>query len=67
MHKLSQGSIELVGGTRERDTNPRSQECGTSQRVCGAIGWSLTDDEVAELRSLASEINPVVGFPVEYL
>ncbi|WVY92665.1 hypothetical protein V8G54_031753 [Vigna mungo] len=33
----------------------------------GALGWRLTEEEVAELRSLASEIKPVIGFPVENL
>lgn len=33
----------------------------------GALGWRLSDEEVAELRSLASTIKPVIGFPVEKL
>ncbi|CAF2105570.1 hypothetical protein Bca4012_091897 [Brassica carinata] len=46
---------------------PGAKNAEQAKEFAGAIGWSLTDDEVAELRSLASEINPVVGFPVEYL
>ncbi|GMG98884.1 hypothetical protein Nepgr_000724 [Nepenthes gracilis] len=33
----------------------------------GALGWRLGDERIKELRSLASELNPVVGFPVENL
>ncbi|KAF8079900.1 hypothetical protein N665_0994s0025 [Sinapis alba] len=46
---------------------PGAKNAEQAKEFAGAIGWSLTDDEVAELRSLASEVNPVVGFPVEYL
>lgn len=33
----------------------------------GALGWRLTEEEVNELHSTASEIEPVIGFPVEKL
>ncbi|VVA90214.1 unnamed protein product [Arabis nemorensis] len=46
---------------------PGAKNAEQAKEFAGAIGWSLTDDEVSELRSMASEINPVVGFPVEYL
>lgn len=46
---------------------PGAKNAEQAKEFAGAIGWSLTDNEVSELRSMASEINPVVGFPVEYL
>jgi len=46
---------------------PGAKNAEQAKEFAGAIGWSLTDNEVSELRSLASEIKPVVGFPVEYL
>lgn len=46
---------------------PGAKNAEQAKEFAGAIGWSLADNEVAELRSLASEIKPVVGFPVEYL
>eukprot|EP00271_Cylindrocystis_brebissonii_P011149 TRINITY_DN27962_c0_g1_i1.p1 TRINITY_DN27962_c0_g1~~TRINITY_DN27962_c0_g1_i1.p1 ORF type:complete len:427 (-),score=56.36 TRINITY_DN27962_c0_g1_i1:483-1763(-) len=36
-----------------------------AQEFAGALGWSLTPEEVAELRSLASVVPPIQGFPVE--
>lgn len=33
----------------------------------GALGWRISNEEIKELRSLASEIKPVVGFPAEKL
>ncbi|KAG0464782.1 hypothetical protein HPP92_018946 [Vanilla planifolia] len=33
----------------------------------GALGWKLTSQEIEELRLLASQTKPVVGFPVEKL
>lgn len=33
----------------------------------GALGWNLTDQEIEELRSLASQVKSVIGFPVEKL
>ena len=38
-----------------------------AKEFAGALGWRLTDDEINELRSLASETKPVIGFPVEKL
>lgn len=38
-----------------------------AREFIGALGWRLTDVEVEELRSLSSEIKPVIGFPVEKL
>ncbi|KAF8413442.1 hypothetical protein HHK36_001425 [Tetracentron sinense] len=36
-----------------------------AEEFAGALGWKLTDQETTELRSLASETKPVIGFPVE--
>lgn len=46
---------------------PGAKNAEQAKEFAGAIGWSLTDNEVSELRTLASEIKPVIGFPVEYL
>ncbi|KAL1202081.1 putative oxidoreductase [Cardamine amara subsp. amara] len=44
---------------------PGAKNAEQAKEFAGAIGWSLTDNEVTELRSMASEINPVVGFPLQ--
>ncbi|PON35536.1 Aldo/keto reductase [Parasponia andersonii] len=46
---------------------PGAKNAEQAAEFSGALGWMLTNDEVSELRSLASEIQPVVGFPVEKL
>ncbi|EPS66561.1 hypothetical protein M569_08216, partial [Genlisea aurea] len=46
---------------------PGAKNAEQAKEFAGALGWKLSDDEVAELRSLASEVGPVVGFPVEKL
>ncbi|KAK9086116.1 hypothetical protein Sjap_026527 [Stephania japonica] len=46
---------------------PGAKNAKQAQEFCGALGWKLTDEEVSELRSMASEIKPVIGFPVEKL
>ncbi|XP_068655651.1 uncharacterized oxidoreductase At1g06690, chloroplastic-like [Aristolochia californica] len=46
---------------------PGAKNAEQAREFVGALGWRLTDQEVAELRSLASQIEPVIGFPVEKL
>lgn len=46
---------------------PGAKNAEQAQEFAGAIGWKLSKDEVDELRSLASETQPVIGFPVENL
>ncbi|KAJ8749270.1 hypothetical protein K2173_018750 [Erythroxylum novogranatense] len=46
---------------------PGAKNAEQAKEFAGALGWRLTSEEVKELRSLASEIPPVVGFPVEKL
>ncbi|XP_050382980.1 uncharacterized oxidoreductase At1g06690, chloroplastic [Argentina anserina] len=46
---------------------PGAKNAEQAMEFAGALGWKLNDDEVTELRSLASEIRPVTGFPVENL
>ncbi|XP_040370202.1 uncharacterized oxidoreductase At1g06690, chloroplastic isoform X2 [Rosa chinensis] len=46
---------------------PGAKNAEQAMEFAGALGWKLNDDEVTELRSLASEIKPVTGFPVENL
>ncbi|GLT94052.1 hypothetical protein SLE2022_118140 [Rubroshorea leprosula] len=46
---------------------PGAKNAEQAKEFAGALGWRLTGDEVNELRSLASEISPVIGFPIEYL
>ncbi|GAB4850672.1 hypothetical protein Ancab_029983 [Ancistrocladus abbreviatus] len=38
-----------------------------AEEFVGALGWRLSNEHVEELRSLASKLGPVVGFPVENL
>lgn len=44
---------------------PGARNAEQAKEFAGALGWSLVKDEMEELRSMASEIKPVVGFPVE--
>ncbi|OMO68111.1 Aldo/keto reductase [Corchorus olitorius] len=46
---------------------PGAKNAEQAEEFAGALGWILSKDEVDELRSLASEISPVIGFPVEKL
>ncbi|XP_034702705.1 uncharacterized oxidoreductase At1g06690, chloroplastic [Vitis riparia] len=46
---------------------PGAKNAEQAKEFSGALGWRLTDDEINELRSLASETKPVIGFPVENL
>ncbi|KAM0937297.1 putative pyridoxine 4-dehydrogenase [Dioscorea sansibarensis] len=46
---------------------PGAKNAEQAKEFVGALGWKLTDQEVEELRSLAAETKPVIGFPVEKL
>ncbi|KAJ3707156.1 hypothetical protein LUZ61_010861 [Rhynchospora tenuis] len=46
---------------------PGAKNAEQASEFAGALGWSLTDTEIEELRSLASEIGTIIGFPVERL
>ncbi|GJN24486.1 hypothetical protein PR202_gb12228 [Eleusine coracana subsp. coracana] len=46
---------------------PGAKNAEQAREFAGALGWSLTDQEVEELRSMAREVKPVIGFPVEKL
>ncbi|XP_044501860.1 uncharacterized oxidoreductase At1g06690, chloroplastic-like [Mangifera indica] len=46
---------------------PGAKNAEQAKEFPGALGWRLSDEEVNELRSIASEIRPLVGFPVEKL
>ncbi|XVF58475.1 hypothetical protein PTKIN_Ptkin07bG0069500 [Pterospermum kingtungense] len=46
---------------------PGAKNVEQAEEFAGALGWRLSNEEVNELRSLASEISPVIGFPVENL
>ncbi|KAI7735736.1 hypothetical protein M8C21_015393 [Ambrosia artemisiifolia] len=46
---------------------PGAKNAEQAKEFGGALGWSLTSDEVNELRELASKSKPVIGFPVEKL
>ncbi|XP_022142896.1 uncharacterized oxidoreductase At1g06690, chloroplastic [Momordica charantia] len=46
---------------------PGAKNAEQAIEFAGALGWRISDEEVDELRSLASEIKPVIGFPVEKL
>ncbi|XP_078162713.1 NAD(P)-linked oxidoreductase superfamily protein [Carex rostrata] len=46
---------------------PGAKNAEQASEFAGAVGWSLTETEIEELRSLASEIGSLVGFPVERL
>lgn len=44
---------------------PGAKNAVQTTEFAGALGWQLTDEEISELRSIASDIKPVIGFPVE--
>ncbi|KAF3445037.1 hypothetical protein FNV43_RR14730 [Rhamnella rubrinervis] len=46
---------------------PGAKNAEQAEEFAGALGWKITEEEASELRSLASEIKPVIGFPVEKL
>ncbi|KAK9011924.1 hypothetical protein V6N11_039997 [Hibiscus sabdariffa] len=46
---------------------PGAKNAEQVEEFAGALGWMLSNEEVEELRSLASKISPVIGFPVENL
>ncbi|GJN10302.1 hypothetical protein PR202_ga28385 [Eleusine coracana subsp. coracana] len=46
---------------------PGAKNAEQAREFAGALGWSLTEQEVEELRSMAREVKPVIGFPVEKL
>ena len=46
---------------------PGAKNAEQAEEFAGALGWRLTSDEINELRSLALEVKPVIGFPVEKL
>ena len=46
---------------------PGAKTAEQAEEFAGALGWRLTDEEIYELRSLASQIKLVIGFPVEKL
>ncbi|CAM8934527.1 unnamed protein product [Rhodiola kirilowii] len=46
---------------------PGAKNSEQAIEFAGALGWRLKEDEVNELRSLASQTKPVMGFPVEKL
>ncbi|KAH6788680.1 oxidoreductase superfamily protein [Perilla frutescens var. frutescens] len=46
---------------------PGAKNAEQASEFAGAVGWQLSNEEVEELRSMASEIKPVIGFPVEKL
>ncbi|TKW30399.1 hypothetical protein SEVIR_2G034100v4 [Setaria viridis] len=46
---------------------PGAKNAEQAREFAGALGWSLTGEEVEELRSMARQVKPVIGFPVEKL
>ncbi|KAE8691580.1 reticulon family protein [Hibiscus syriacus] len=46
---------------------PGAKTAEQAEEFSGALGWRLSNDEVDELRSLASKIGPVPSSPVENL
>ncbi|XP_004499537.1 uncharacterized oxidoreductase At1g06690, chloroplastic [Cicer arietinum] len=55
---VAQGNVIPIPGAKTPEQ---------AEEFKGALGWRLTNEEVAELRSLASTIKSVIGFPVEKL
>lgn len=46
---------------------PGAKNAQQAEEFGGALGWILSKDEIDELRALATETKPVIGFPVEKL
>ncbi|KAI9114551.1 hypothetical protein K1719_014249 [Acacia pycnantha] len=44
---------------------PGAKTAKQAEEFVGALGWSLNDDEIVELRSMASNIERVIGLPIE--
>ena len=44
---------------------PGAKTAKQAQEFIGALGWRLQDDEIAELRSMTSNIERVIGLPLE--
>lgn len=44
---------------------PGAKNAEQAKEFAGALGWRLSQGEIDELRSMAKEIRPVIGFPVE--
>ncbi|KAK6917991.1 NADP-dependent oxidoreductase domain [Dillenia turbinata] len=55
---ISQGNVVPIPGAKSAEQ---------AEEFAGALGWRLTEEEMDELRSLASDTKPVIGFPVENL
>ncbi|XP_050229760.1 uncharacterized oxidoreductase At1g06690, chloroplastic [Mercurialis annua] len=55
---IAQGNIVPIPGAKTAEQ---------AMEFAGALGWSLSNEEINELRSMAKDIKPVVGFPVEKL
>ncbi|GAU21586.1 hypothetical protein TSUD_131700 [Trifolium subterraneum] len=55
---VAQGNVVPIPGAKTPEQ---------AEEFKGALGWKLTNEEVTELRSLASKIKSVIGFPVEKL
>ncbi|VFQ92693.1 unnamed protein product [Cuscuta campestris] len=53
---ISQGNVVPIPGAKNAEQ---------AREFAGALSWRLTKEEVEELRSLASLVKPVTGFPVE--
>ncbi|WCJ25073.1 NAD(P)-linked oxidoreductase superfamily protein [Euphorbia peplus] len=46
---------------------PGAKSAEQAEEFGGALGWILAKEEITELRSMALEIKPVIGFPAEKL
>ncbi|GAB2242854.1 hypothetical protein Droror1_Dr00019629 [Drosera rotundifolia] len=46
---------------------PGAKNGEQAEEFVGAVGWKLSSEHVEELRSLALDVKPVTGFPVENL
>uniref|UniRef100_A0A7C8YID9 Aldose reductase n=1 Tax=Opuntia streptacantha TaxID=393608 RepID=A0A7C8YID9_OPUST len=46
---------------------PGAKNGEQAAEFAGALGWRLSKEEVEELRSMAKQIRPITGFPVEKL
>lgn len=46
---------------------PGAKNAEQATEFVGALGWRLTEQEIEELRSIASKMPSTVGFPVEKL
>ncbi|GAQ77682.1 NAD(P)-linked oxidoreductase superfamily protein [Klebsormidium nitens] len=53
---IAQGNVVPIPGAKSR---------AQAEEFAGALGWSLSDEEVQELRELSERVPPVQGFPVE--